>query len=379
MRPLFCTLLILSCCYFVANTQTDEYLLKSYKDHKEPVLSVAISPDGKYLVTGSEDKHLIIYDLLTYEVVSDYSDNYFPTRAIEVTGVNTIFLGSGPDIKLIDMSNKTIALFRGNSTHIWSIDYAPERNKVVAGSYDYKLKVWNVGSQKIELELEGHKKSTLPVAFSPDEKYLVSGSLDRTVKVWNAKTGEMMRSMERHSENIYDIAFHPTGKYFASASGDKTIRLWDFEKGEVVQSYIGHDKGVTSIEFLPDGKHLLSASFDGSVRLWQTKTGKMVYTYTGHVGAVNSISVSADGKIFASGGIDKQVLVYEINKKVFVEFAFYDEFFDEKEGISLFDERRKGEKKEDYEKRRIKAHEKEIEIVEKYYKQYIEGLTNQKF
>ena len=72
-----------------------------------------------------------------------------------------------------------------------TIAYAPERSKIAAGSYDYKIKIWNVETTEVELELEGHKKSTLPVAFSPDEKYLVSGSLDKTVKVWNAKTGEL--------------------------------------------------------------------------------------------------------------------------------------------------------------------------------------------
>jgi WD40 repeat protein len=359
--------------------QEDEYLVKRFRDHKASVLSVDLSPDGKYLVTGSDDKKLIIYELSNFEILHEYTDNYFPPRAIEVTGDNSIFLGSGSDIRLIDMNNTTLALFQGNTTHIWSVDYAPERNKVTAGSYDYKIKVWDVGTQQIELELEGHKKSTLPVVFSPDEKYLVSGSLDRTVKIWNAKTGEEMRSLVKHTDNIYDIAFHPSGQYFLSASRDKTIRLWDFEKGEVLKTYVGHDQGVVDLEILPDGEHFLSASFDGSVRLWETRTGKMVYTYTGHTGAVNSISVSTGGDLFVSGGIDGQVLLYRIDGKVFVEYTFYDEFMNEKEGNSLFEERRKGEKKEDYESRQAKARDKETEIVEKYYRQYLDRLKKETY
>ena len=369
---------ILSLIFLQAQSQDEEYLLKRIKDHKESVLSVDISPDGKYLITGGEDKALLAYDLSTYECIRKYPDNYFPPRAIEITRVNNIFYGSGSDIKLVDFENNTLQVFEGNSTDIWSVDFAPERNKVTAGSYDYKIKVWDVASAEIVLELEGHKKSTLPVCFSPDEKYIVSGSRDNTVKVWNALTGEEMRTLERHSDNIYDVAFHPSGKYFASASRDKTIRLWDFETGEVVKTFSGHDQAILDIEFLPDGEHLLSASLDGSIRLWQTRTGKMVYTFAGHLGGVNSIAVNDEGDIFASGGVDGQVIVWELSKKIFVEYAFYDELWNEKEGNSLFDERAKGEKKEQYEARLQEAAKVENEIVDRYYKQYLEQLRQNK-
>jgi WD40 repeat protein len=227
--------------------------------------------------------------------------------------------------------------------------------------------------------LEGHQKSTLPVAFSPDEKYLVSGSLDRTVKVWNAKTGELMKTLERHTGNIYDIAFHPGGKYFATCSRDMTIRLWDFESGEVVMTYVGHDKAVLDIEFSPDGNHLFSASFDGSIRLWQTKTGKMVYTFSDHEGVVNSIAVNRKGDLLASGGSDNLVILRDLSKKIFVEYACYDEFHAEKNRNGIFEERRKGEKREEYEVRMSKAKELEKEILDKYYQTYIKDLQNKNF
>ncbi len=362
-----------------ALAQDDDYILSELREHKASVLSVAFSPDGKYLVSGDEDKVLLIYDLILQEPKAIFPDNYFPPRAIHVTQVNTIFLGAGSDIKLIDFNNQTLAVYKGNSTHIWSIGYAPERNKLVAGSYDYKIKVWDVATQEKELQLEGHKKSTLPVAFSPDEKYIVSGSLDRTVKVWNAKTGELLKSLERHTDNIYAIAFHPSGKYFASASRDKTVRLWDFESGEVVKTYVGHDKGILDVKFTPDGNHLLSASFDGSIRLWQTKSAKMVYTFSEHEGIVNSIDVNSEGTILASAGADTKVYLWSIAKKIFVEFAFYNEFHAELESSNLFGPKYKGEKKEDYEKRLSLFAVEEAEIIEAYYIKYIEELRKQSF
>ncbi|MBA7577679.1 hypothetical protein ES708_19532 [subsurface metagenome] len=373
--------IFLMCMIFIVSlpAQDDEYLIKVFKEHKAPVLSVAFSPDNKYLVSGGEDKRLVIYSLSKLEEEYKYTDNYFPPRAIEITQMNNMFFGSGNDIKLIDMNNNTLAVYKGNSTHIWSVDYAPERNKIAAGSFDYKLKVWDVAKQEIDFVLEGHKKSTLPVAFSPDEKYLVSGSLDRTVKVWNAKTGELMKSLEKHTGNIYDVKFHPGGKYFATCSRDMTIRLWDFESGEVVMTYTGHDKGILDIEFTIDGNHLLSASFDGSVRLWQTKTGKMVYTFSAHEGIVNDISVNSEGNLLASAGADNRVFLWELSKKIFVEYAYYDEFDAEKSESNLFDPKRKGENKSDYENRMNKARDLEEQIVARYYQQYINSIKNLTF
>jgi WD40 repeat protein len=359
------------------NGQDEEYIIKVLKEHSATVNSVAISPDCKYLVTGGEDKLLAIFDLSDLHIVSEYADNYFPLHGILITSVNDIFFGSGPDIKLIDLNNKTLAVYEGNTTPIWSIGYAPERNLLTAGSFDYKIKVWDVTSTKIMFTLIGHQKNTLPVAFSPDEKYIASGSLDKTVKIWNAKTGELIRSLEKHSDNIYDVEFHPTGKYLASASRDLTIRLWDFETGEVVKTYAGHDKGIMDIEFTPDGNHLISASIDGSIRIWETKTAKMVYTFAGHEGAVNCIAVSSDGKLLVSGGSDSKVIVWDLSKKIFVEYAYYDEFQADKDNSGLFAPRGKGEKKEEYDARVAKAGVAEQEIIDKYYQLYSKNLREQ--
>jgi WD40 repeat protein len=359
--------------------QEDEYIIKILKYHKAIVNSVAFSPDQNYLVSGGEDKLLMVYDLKKMEPFASYPDNYFAPHGIEITQTNTIFVGSGPDIRMIDLKNKTLAVFKGNTTHIWSIDYAPESNILTAGSYDYKIKVWDVSTQTVIFTLDGHQKSTLPVAFSPDEKYIVSGSLDKTVKIWNAKTGELLKSLEKHSDNIFDIEFYPTGHYFASASRDKTIRLWDFETGEVVKTYVGHDKGIMDIEFTPDGSHLLSASLDGSIRLYETRTAKLVYTFTGHEGAINCIAINSDGTMLASCGADSKVILWKLDKKIFVEYAFYDEFHQELDSSGLFKPKEKSESKQDYESRMVKAKQKETELVENYYIRYIQNLREQPF
>lgn len=363
--------------YFSVSAQ-DPYLFQELNIHKDKVQCLDFSFDGNYLASGGDDKALYITSLTTFEVEYAYEDNYFALKALEFTKNNYLFVSAGSDIKQINMNNETQKVFKGNTTHIWSIDYAPERNKLTAGSYDFKIKVWDVPSESIFLTLEGHEKSTLPVAFSPDEKYIVSGSLDKTVKVWNAQTGECMKTLERHTENIYDVEFHPTGKYFASASGDHTIRLWNIETGEVVKTYAGHEKGVLDIEFSPDGEHLFSASFDGTIILWQTRTGKKLYSFVEHEGTINTIAISKDGNYMASGGDDKRILLWKLGKRIYIENGM-PEKFEEKFGDSyLTRPRRKGESKKEYEERMLKAEEHINEFSEEMYSEYIKSLKSVK-
>jgi WD40 repeat protein len=353
-----------------AFTQDEKYLVRQYKNHKGEVKSLEFSPSGKYLASGGSDKSIYIINTETGENNSVIADNYFPVFDMEFYGEDQLFVTSGNDIKLIDRNNNKQALFQGNSTYFWSIDFAPERNKITGGSYDRKIRVWDVKSQTVELTLEGHEKNILTATFSPDEKYLVSGSLDLTIKTWNAKTGELMHSLEKHSDNIYDIKFHPNSKYFASASGDKTIRLWDIETGTVIKTYVGHDESIVDIEFSPDGYFLYSASVDGTVIIWETDSGTKLYSYILHDGAVNSVAVSSDGNYAATGGKDGVVNYWESAKFIAVDFYFENELKSDIAENPVFAEKKKDETKQAYADRQKEAAIVMNELVDKYFEKY---------
>ncbi len=364
---LFCLIQVNLICQ-----EEENYLIREYKEHKGVVNCVAFSPGGKYLASGGEDKSLIIYNLLSGEIEYKYTENYFPIKDVEFYGEDKLFVTAGSDIKLIDLLNNKIALYEGNATHIWSIDFAPERNKLTAGSYDNKIKVWDVKTQKMELVLEGHKKSTLPVSFSPDEKYIVSGSLDQSIKIWNALTGEMMHSLEKHTANIFDVTFHPNAGYFASASGDMSIRLWNMSTQEVIKTYVGHSGSVVDIEFSPDGYFLYSASTDGTVIIWEVTTGKKIYSYILHEGAVNAVTTSADGFYVATAGSDGKVLLWKSAKIIEVETEYGSGFNADMSQANIFAPKQKGESKEQYEERRKQDQQKYHELINKYFARYEE-------
>ncbi|MBN2486139.1 MAG: WD40 repeat domain-containing protein [Bacteroidales bacterium] len=361
----------------LANTfaQDEKYLLHQLKNHKDGVRSLEYSPSGEFIASGGDDKSVCIYNILNIESAPVIIDNYFPVNDIEFFGEDKLFVSSGNAIKLIDKSGNKLALFEGNSTHFWSVDFAPERNKITGGSYDRKIRIWDVSAQQVELVLEGHEKNILAVAFSKDEQYVVSGSLDLSIKVWNAKTGTLLKTLKKHSENIYDIKFHPNSRYFASASGDKTIRLWDIDSGKVVKTYSGHGAAVVDIEFSPDGYFLYSASPDGSVIVWEVATGAKLYSYVLHDGDVNSVAVSPDGNYVATGGKDGVVYIWRSAKYIAADFYFEDDFRNDINTNPVFAPKKRDETKQTYAERQNEATLVLNDIVEAYFEKYKKRLN----
>ena len=124
------------------------------------------------------------------------------------------------------------------------------------------------------LTLEGHSGRVASVSYSPDGKRIVSGSADKTVKVWDAQTGQETLTLKGHSSDVYSVAFSPDGKRIVSGSEDKTVRVWDAESGQEMLTLKGHSDGVRSATFSPDGKRIISGGFDLTVKVWNAKAAR---------------------------------------------------------------------------------------------------------
>src|SRR6266576_4641246 len=129
-------------------------------------------------------------------------------------------------------------------------------------------RTWSV----VQGQLCGHSYVISSVAFSPDGKRIVSGSYDDTIRLWDAETGEALRAPLEGQDRVTSVSFSPDGKYIVSGSDDKTIRLWDAETGESLRAPLGkHQGGVMSVAFSPDGKHIVSGSYDNTIQLWDVE------------------------------------------------------------------------------------------------------------
>jgi WD40 repeat protein/serine/threonine protein kinase len=245
--------------------------LLTFEGHAGFVTSVAYSPDGYRLATGSEDKTIRIWDATTGAVMH---------------------------------------LLQGHAEAVRSLKYSPDGQCVASGSDDHFVKVWSATTGRELVTLGSHAKAVRGLTYSPDGQRIASGSDDHSVKVWDTATGRELRTFKEHAGPVTCLAYSPDGRCIASGSRDKTVKVWEAATGRVVFSFNGHVDTIRGLAFSPDGRHLASGSQDSTVKVRDAATGRLLLTFKGHAGPVTSVAYSPDGRLLASGSDDNTVRIW---------------------------------------------------------------------
>jgi WD40 repeat protein len=230
-----------------------------------------------------------------------------------------------------------LACFRGHTEGVNSVAVAPDGRRIVSGSHDRTVRVWDAQSG-VELAcLSGHTSSVLSVAFAPDGRRIVSGSHDQTVRVWDARSGAEMSCLRGHTSIVSSVAYSPDGRYIVSGSCDDTVRVWDIQSGaelaclrgfreKCFREKVGSDENYPSFEevsvtgdpdrvncvaFSPDGGRIVSGDNDRTVRVWDATKGVELACLRGHTDAVLSVGFAPDGRRIVSGSFDKTVRIWD--------------------------------------------------------------------
>ncbi|APA08683.1 hypothetical protein sscle_04g034530 [Sclerotinia sclerotiorum 1980 UF-70] len=301
--------------YKISRTRSNwSAALQTLEGHSGSVKSVAFSPDGTKVASGSHDNTIRLWDAMTGEslqTLEGHSD-WVKSVAFSPDGTKVASGSDDETIRLWDaMTGESLQTLEGHSDSVSSVAFSPDGTKVASGSDDETIRLWDAMTGESLQTLEGHSGSVSSVAFSPDGTKVASGSHDKTIRLWDAMTGESLQTLEGHSGSVSSVAFSPDGTKVASGSHDKTIRLWDAMTGESLQTLEGHSGSVSSVAFSPDGTKVASGSHDKTIRLWDAMTGESLQTLEGHSSWVNSVAFSPDGTKVASGSHDKTIRLWD--------------------------------------------------------------------
>ena len=176
------------------------------------VSSLALSPDGRFLVAGSFDKSICIWNTSTWRLVEHSPDG--DTEPSHSDAIYSVVFS--PDGKTLSSASLD------SSVAIWALDYTTSSfvNKMGTSQPE------DVVSRKQLLRLKGHKDFVLSLAMVNGGRQLLSASKDRSVLLWDAHTGAPIALLKGHQNSVISIASSHDQKYFATASGDKTAKIW---------------------------------------------------------------------------------------------------------------------------------------------------------
>ena len=295
--------------------------LRTFKGHTGAVSTVCFSPDGRRLVTGSEDGTAKIWDVATGKAVLTSAgkeielkhNGEFVTASCFSPDGRFLLTGSNENTaKLWDAATgQEIRSLKGHPDTVTSVGFSPDSRQIVTGDRDATAKVWDTSTGKEILTLRGHTGYVTSVCFSPDGKRILTGSWDKAVKLWNAATGQEIHTFQGHTGYVTSVCFSPDGKRILTGSWDASARLWNASDGKQLLVLQGHAGYVNSACFSPDGKLLLTGGSDKTARLWDAGTGNELHCLRGHTGYVNSACFSPDGKLISTGSTDKTARLWD--------------------------------------------------------------------
>jgi RNA polymerase sigma factor (sigma-70 family) len=245
--------------------------LRRFHGHRLPVCSVAFSPDGATLATGSHDGTVRLWRAAT-----------------------------GEELR---------RLHGGQA--ITAVAFSSDGKVLVSAGLDLAIRLWDTASGAELRRLVGHRNALTGLAFTPRGEALLSGSGDASVRLWDVRTGRELRRLGDHVRPVMGIALAPDGRTRASASGSAVL-LWEVSSGKLRHALAGHAQEVLGVAFAADGRTLASGGEGRTLRLWDVRTGRERRRLVGHTGPLTGVTFSPDGKALASAGRDHAVRLWDV-------------------------------------------------------------------
>ena len=285
-------------------------LLHLLTGHSVRVNAVVYSPDGT-IIASADWNEIRLWDvttgqhITTFEVDAGRSIAYSPDGRTIASGSN------GGPIHLWDIGTRQVkTTLRGHADIISSIAYSPDGNTIATACRDHTVRLWNATTGEHKATLSGHKEWVVSVAYSPDGSTIVTASLDDTVRLWDAATGKHKATLKGHHHYVNSAVYSPDGKTIASRGWDGVF-FWDLTAGETEATIKKSVRSIDALAYSPDGKTIALAKFGGTVRLWDAGAPQnngvpqpryaATPFFSGHKKFADCLAYSPDGKTIVSG------------------------------------------------------------------------------
>jgi WD40 repeat protein len=306
--------------------------LHTLTGHSDWVRSLAISPDGQTLASGSFDKTIKLWQLSSGKLNHTLSRHSKGVLCVVISPEGQILASGSFDetIKLWCLdTGELIQTLTGHSGSVRALAITSNGQTLVSGSFDETIKLWRLDTGELfdTLTEKAGWVSAIALrprsanALSPDGQTIVSAGIDgiitrRQLDITGAgtKPEPQARTLSGNLSSVCSLAISPDGQILAAGCTDGNVKLWQLDTAESLNVLKGHSGQVMSVVFSSDAQTLITGSADGTIKFWHLETGEQLGVLTNDsAGSVMSVAISPDGQLIAGGSADGTIKIWRRN------------------------------------------------------------------